>query len=163
MLKWLLAAVVLYGGFVGALRDAVLCRRRTALWAVGPAGGQSWHVPPRTEQPIFRRRWQEPRRGAERRECKVCGAWPLGVPRGAVSAPFRSRSALQACPLKKSRSCLNWFGQPILLTLGPRFITDMLACLDRWHCHRIPRNSVAGRVTASLFGLEVVLDRGAAG
>ena len=68
MLKWLLAAVVLYGGFVGALRDAVLCpRRRTALWAVGPAGGQSWHVPPRTEQPIFRRRWQEPRRGAERR------------------------------------------------------------------------------------------------
>src|SRR5271167_3551135 len=94
MLKWLLAAVVLYGGFVGALRDAVLCpRRRTALWAVGPAGGQSWHVPPRTEQPIFRRRWQEPRRGAERRECTPAkfaehGRW------ASLGAPYPRRSGL---------------------------------------------------------------------
>ena len=72
MLKWLIAAVVLYGGFVGLLYVAQRSlqyfpeRRRTAPSAVGlpeaeeavldTADGERvivWHVPPREGQPIF--------------------------------------------------------------------------------------------------------------
>jgi hypothetical protein len=72
MLKWLLAAVVLYGGFVALLYVAQRSlqyfpeRQRTAPRAAGlpeaeeavldTADGERvivWHVPPREEQPIF--------------------------------------------------------------------------------------------------------------
>jgi fermentation-respiration switch protein FrsA (DUF1100 family) len=72
MLKWLLAAVIVYGGFVTLLYVAQRSlqyfpeRRRTTPWAAGlpeaeeavldTADGESvivWHVPPRGGQPIF--------------------------------------------------------------------------------------------------------------
>lgn len=72
MLKWLFAAVVLYGGFVALLFVAQRSfqyfpeRQRTAPWAVGLPEAQEavldttdgervivWHVPPREGQPIF--------------------------------------------------------------------------------------------------------------
>jgi hypothetical protein len=72
MVKWLLAAVILYGGFVALLYVAQRFvqyfpeRRRTAPWAAGlpeaeeavldTADGKRvivWHVPPREGHPIF--------------------------------------------------------------------------------------------------------------
>jgi len=72
ILKWLIAAVLLYGGFVALAYVAQRSlqyfpeRRRTSPWAVGlpeaeevvldTADGERvivWHVPPREEQPVF--------------------------------------------------------------------------------------------------------------
>ena len=72
MMKWIIAAVVCYGGTVALLYVAQSSlqyfpeRRRTAPWAIGlpeaeevaldTADGERvivWHVPPREKRPIF--------------------------------------------------------------------------------------------------------------
>jgi hypothetical protein len=113
MLKWLLAAVILYGGFVALLYVAQRFvqyfpeRRRTAPWAAGlpeaeeavldTADGKRvivWHVPPREGHPIFlyfhgnggSLRWR-----AERFRSLTADAdwWPSAT--AAMAAPHRDR------------------------------------------------------------------------